>query len=186
MTLLKNKKMTLSISILMLLVFAVVLLTPNSISRFIKGRSGLGTVEVAKFEFRVNNSSNLSQSVNLLNTLTENDYCDDCIVPGTTGDIPVVLDFTNMEVTTDYTITIGSGNLPTNLKFYTDSGFANELSSINGTFSINGTTQFTHHIYWKWVFATDSASDANDSLYMNTNLSIPVVVTASQKIGGGL
>ena len=95
------------------------------------------------------------------------------------------MDFTNVDVSTDYTITLGVLNLPTNLKLYSDSSFTNEFTSISDTFLLNGTSQVTRHIYWKWTYGTDLASDTNDNLYMNHNLSIPVIVTASQKIGGG-
>ena len=123
--------------------------------------------------------------INLNNTITSNNYSDDYVAPGTTGDIQLVLDFANVDVSTDYSITLGVYDLPTNLKLYSDSSFTNEFTSISGTFLINGTTTITEHIYWRWAYGTDSASDTNDNLYMNHNLSVPVVVTASQKIGGG-
>lgn len=185
MALFKKRKITLLISILMLLVFAVILLIPNSISRYKNEKSGAGDIAIAKFQFKLNNSYNLTQSINLKDTITTNNYSDDYVAPGTTGDIELVLDFTNVDVSTDYTITLGTYDLPTNLKLYSDSSFTNEFTSISGTFSINGTSQLTHHIYWRWAYATDSASDTNDNLYMNHNLSVPVVITASQKIGGG-
>lgn len=185
MALFKKRKRTMLISILMLLVFAAILLIPNSISRYKRDKSGAGNIEVAKFLFQLNSSSNLTQSINLKNTITTNNYCDDFVAPGTTGDIQLVLDFTNVDVSTDYTITLGTYDLPTNLRLYSDSSFTNEFTSISGTFLINGTSQVTQHIYWRWSFGTDSASDTNDNLYMNHNLSVPVVVTASQKIGGG-
>ncbi len=184
MALLKNKKMTLSISILMLLVFANILLIPNSISRYKNEKNGAGDIGIAKFQFKLNNSSNLTQTINLKDTITTNDYCDNYVAPGTTGDIQLVLDFTNVEVATDYTITLGTYDLPINFKLYSDSSFTTEFTPISGTFSINGTSQVTHHIYWRWASATDAASNTNDSLYMNHSLSVPVVVTASQRIGG--
>ena len=139
---------------------------------------------LAKFQIKLNNSTNLSQSINLEDTIITNNYSDDYVAPGTTGDIQLVLDFTNVDVSTDYTINLGTLNLPTNLKLYSDSSFTTEFTSISGTFLINSLTTHTHHIYWRWAFATDIASNTNDNLYMNQSLSVPVTVTASQKIEG--
>lgn len=185
MALLKNKKITLSISILMLFVLIVIILVPNSISRYKKTKAGDGDLEIAKFQVKLNNSTNLSQNINLKDTITTNSYSDDYVAPGTTGDIQLILDFANVDVSTDYNINLGTYDLPTNLKLYSDASFTTEFTSISGTFLINNTTTHTHHIYWKWEYATDTASNTNDNLYMNRNLSVSVVVTTSQKIGGG-
>ena len=184
MTLLKKRRITLSISILVSFTLIAILLIPESISRYKNDKGGSGDVSVAKFQINLNNSTNLTQNINLNNTITNNNYSEEYVAPGTNGDIQLILDFSNVDVSTDYTIMLGAYDLPTNLKLYSDSSFNNEFTSISGTYFINGTTTVTKHIYWRWNYAIDSASDTNDNLYMNHNLSVPVVVTASQKIGG--
>ena len=181
----KNKKIMLLISILLLFVLTVIFCIPDSISRYKSDKSGANNLGIAKFQIKLNGSTNLEQSINLQDTITANNYSDNYVVPGTTGDIQLVLDFTDVDVSVDYTINLGNCDLPTNLKLYSDASFTIEFTSINGTFLINNTTTHTHHIYWKWEFATDTASNTNDNLYMNRNLSVPVMVTTSQKIEGG-
>ena len=118
MTLLKKTRITRSISILMLLIFAVTLFIPNSNSRYKNEKDGCGDVAIAKFQISLNSSTNLTQSINLKNTITTNNYSDSYVSPGTTGDIQLVLNFANVDVSTDYTITLGTYDLPTNLKLY--------------------------------------------------------------------
>lgn len=182
------KKFNTKVTILTILLVAFTLVGfdfPQSISRYVSEKNGSKDIDVSKFQPKLNGSTNLTQSIDLANTITANNYSDNLVAPGTTGDIQLILDFANVDVSTDYNINLGTYDLPTNLKLYSDASFTTEFTSISGTFLINNTTTHTHHIYWKWEYATDAASNTNDNLYMNRNLSVPVIVTTSQKIGGG-
>lgn len=161
----------------------VVFVVPKSISRYISGKNGLKVLDVAKFQPKLNGNANLSQSIDLADTITTNNYSDDLVVPGTNGDIVLTLDFSDVDVSTDYVISVDTTDLPTNLNFYSDSSYTTILSTINGTYTIEDSKTHTLHIYWKWDYLTDSASNENDNLYMNRNLSVPVTVTVSQKVG---
>lgn len=186
MALFNKNNTTIKSCVLVLLIFVAVLLIPDSVSRYKNSKDGIGNIGIAKFKFTLNNSNNVVQTIDLKDTMIENEYSNDYVVPGTTGDIALALDFSEMEVSTDYVITIGTCDLPNNLKLYTDSSLNNELTgAINGRFSINDSTLITEHIYWKWEFETDSIGNENDNLYKNHNISIPITINASQVIGGG-
>lgn len=180
-----NKKNAIKVSLLILSIFVVIFCVPDSNSRYKDDKSGSGYLEIARYQLKLNGSQNISQSINLKDTITSNSYSDNFVAPGTTGDIQLNIDFSNVDVSTDYVISLGTYDLPNNLRLYSDSLFTNEFSSISGNISINGEKSITHHIYWKWNFETDSASNTNDNLYMNRNLSLPINVVTSQKIGGG-
>ena len=173
------------LSILLVSFTLVVFNVPQSISRYISGKNGSKNLDVANFQPKLNGSTNLSQSIDLADTITTNNYSDDLVAPGTNGDIELTLDFSNVDVSTDYVISVGTTDLPTNLNLYSDSSYTTAFSTINGTYTIGGSTTHTQHIYWKWDYLTDSASNTNDNLYMNHSLSVPVTVTTTQKVGAG-
>lgn len=181
----KRKNANLLTVLVLVFVFVAIFLVPTANSRYKYDRNGNSDIDIAKFQVKLNNSTDLEQSIDLKDTITSNNYSDDYVMPGATGDIVLALDFSSVEVSTNYAINLGTCDLPDNLKLYSDSNFTNEFTSISGTFLINSTSSYTHHIYWKWEYATDSTSDSNDNLYMNQNLSVPVVVTTSQRIGSG-
>lgn len=182
------KKFNAKIVILAILLVSFTLVVfdvPQSISRYVSGKNGSKNLDVAKFQPKLNGSTNLSQSIDLADTITTNNYSDALVAPGTNGDIVLTLDFSDVDVSTNYVISVGTTDLPTNLSLYSDSSYTTAFSTINGTYTIGGSTTHTQHIYWKWDYLTDSASNTNDNLYMNHNLSVPVNVTASQKVGAG-
>lgn len=148
----------------------------------IKGK-GQKEIGVANFEIKLNESSSLSQTIDLKETITSNN---EYVVPGAIGDIELELDFTNVEVDTDYIIEVGEYNLPNNLKLYLDEDYKEEFETINETYLIsNRETIYTYNIYWKWEYKTDEESNKNDSLYMNKEILLPINIIASQKIDGG-
>lgn len=181
----KNIKIILIILIIFVVLLPIFYFGKSSFSFFKKTNTGNENINVANFGIKLNNSTNLSQTIDLNTTITENNYSNNYLMPGTNGVITLVLDFTDVDVSTDYSISFGVLNLPTNLKFYTDSNHTNLFTSYNGTYLVNGTNSYTYSIYWLWEYRTDDTSNTNDNLYMNQNLSVPVIVTASQKIGGG-
>lgn len=180
------KKFNFKIILLSMILIAFTLVVfdvPQSVSRFINGKNGGNTLNVADFRPKLNGSTNLSQSIDLASTITTNNYSDNLVAPGTNGDIVLTLDFSNVDVTTDYVISVGTTDLPTNLILYSDSSYTTVLTSISDTFQIGGSTTHVKHIYWKWEYLTDASSNTNDNLYMNHSLSVPVTVTTTQRVG---
>lgn len=181
----KNVRSLLLFAVIVTIISAVLFRPHESFSIYKATGSTSETISVANFDFKLNGSASVSQSIDLQSTITANDYSNDYVMPGTNGVITLVLDFTGVDVSSDYIISMGEANLPTNLKLYTDSSYSNELTSIDGLYSVDGETSYTHNIYWKWIYSDDGSSDANDNLFMNTTLTVPIDVVVSQVIGGG-
>ena len=156
---------------------------PKVYSKYRAYASSNLNLNVAKWVIGVNGSSTNS-SINLNNTITNTSYATS-LVPGSTGLVQIQLDFTNVEVVTDYTVTFTRENLPNNLRFYSDSGYQNEIQTINGSYTPGNTATSTTDLYWKWIYSETEESNTNDSLFMDSNISLGVTINANQRVGGG-
>ena len=173
------------ILIIVLFVIGISILSFSSYSFFKKSASGDADVSTAKFQILLNDSSSVSQSINLQDTITANSYSNDLVVPGTNGAFDLELDFSNVDVSVSYIINFDTTNIPTNLKLYSDNAYQNEITSINDSYTVGGSQTKTHTIYWKWVYLTDDASNTNDNLFMDQDIAIDTTITLSQIVGGG-
>ena len=181
----QNKQSLFRFDVLMLTMLIAIFCSPKSNSSYNDVKKGNGIFNTAEYQIKVNNSTNLSQVINLEDTITSNNYSNQYVAPGSTGDIKLVLDFSNVDVSTNYTINLGTYDLPANLKLYSESTYTREFSSISGSFLINSTPIHTYHIYWKWIYAIDDVSNANDNLYMNHSLSVLLNISTIQRFEGG-
>lgn len=157
----------------------------STLSKYKSSSKANQTIETASFKIKLNEDTKLTQSIDLKNTITPNNYSDKYLMPGTNGNISLVLDFSEVDVSTDYTISLGKLDLPNNLQLYIDDTFTTEFTSLNDIYDINDSKTHTHNIYWKWHYKTDEESNKNDNNFMNKDLSIPIIIKANQKIGGG-
>lgn len=140
--------------------------------------TSVGNIEIEGFTPKVNGNSNFSQTINLVNTITNNKS----LAPGAEGSFNLNINFTDVSYDADYEIYYDGTNLPNNLHFYTDSNRTNSLTTIEGVYhktDINKTIENT--IYWKWDAINDSDSNTNDNLFINQNLSIPFTVEITQR-----
>ena len=180
----KTKKILLGSTIFVLLV-SILCISITTYAKYKANGAGTSEISVAKFEVKLNDSSEVTQNIDLSTTITSNKYSDKYLMPGTNGNIILSLDFKDVDVSSNYEITVGETDLPNNLKLYEDANYSKELTKITGTYLIDDDTTHTKNIYWKWDYKTDAESDSNDNLYMNKELSLPVMVNVTQKIGGG-
>ena len=181
----QNKQSLFRFDVLMLTMLIAIFCSPKSNSSYNDVKKGTGVFNTAEYQIKLNNSTNLSQVINLEDTITSNNYSNQYVAPGSTGDIKLVLDFSNVDVSTNYTINLGTYDLPANLKLYSDSSYTSEFSSISGSFLINSTPIHTYHIYWKWIYAIDDVSNANDNLYIINSLSVLLNISTTQRFEGG-
>ena len=180
----KKKKIIIS-SIIFVLLASITFISVSTYAKYKSQATSAGEFSIAKFEIKLNNSEELTQKIDLSSTITDNKYSDKYLMPGTNGNIVLELDFKDVDVSTNYEITVGELDFPNNLKLYEDANYTKEFTKINGTYLIDGETTHTKNIYWKWAYKTDAESDTNDNLYMNKELNVPIVVNLTQKIGGG-
>ena len=129
--------------------------------------------QVAPWNFTVNGSESGTLNV----SLTSNNKV---VVPGMSGSIPLVIDATGTKVAIEYTITINRDNLPKNLKFYSDSAYSQEITSLKGQIELGDPQKITKNIYWKWIYTTENETNEWSDKPMNLTLS----VSAKQKVEG--
>ena len=178
----KSKKKTTILALAIILVIAIFFVS-NSYSRYRSSKSGAGSISVAKWKIKLNNEVvTSSQTISLEDTLTSNNYSTSKVIPGTNGEIDLVIDLSETEVKTDYTISLdNTSNIPSNLKLYTDNTYTTELTNIVGSYELTGTGINTHKLYWRWNFTS-----SDESNWMNSNIYIKLNLVAEQRIGGGV
>ena len=129
--------------------------------------NGSASVEVAKWNVKAaENGATFSKEYTHVVT--------DKMAPGTSGSMTAGIDVTGTEVDVEYKVIIMSvTNKPTNLKFYSDAEFKNEVT-LPATIPATGTQVGDTHlikigdasktgtatIYWKWDYQTGTP-DAN-------------------------
>ena len=171
--------------ILILLFISVSFLALNTYSSYKREAEGDASSSIAKFIIKVNDSSETTQTIDLSETITANNYSDTLVVPGTEGVIELELDFSDCDTSVNYLINFDMTNLPVNLKLYSDSNHLNQITSINDAFNYGNNTTINKNIYWQWEYKSDSTSNANDNLFMEQQIALPISITLTQKIGGG-
>ncbi len=148
---------------------------------YMTSRGDTLSFEVAKWSLKVNYKTRESVTIELKDTLIQNNYSMTKVIPGTKGKIDLEIDFTNTEVSTKYNISVDATNssLPDNLKLYTDAEMTNELTSIDGVVNLEDIdTAITKEIYWKWIFTdTDETAD-----WSNKDITLELVLNTSQRI----
>lgn len=178
----KNKKR--KILIIYYLIIAIVLVISYffTYSNYVTSIGTESYIDVAKWEIKVNEDTNVT--IDLEETLTSSLYVDSgdvdvTVVPGTSGLIELTLDFSQMNVATDYTITVntGSSNLPDNLKLYTNSNYTVQFTSFSGTTELD-TTTITRYIYWKWNYTTTDETEK----WMGNQITLTLNINATQRI----
>lgn len=167
------KKKTVIVLALILSLFAISLTTYT-----VYRNNGSSSTEVTTAEFTYDvNAVNLSLKDTITNGLP--------LAPSAEGHIVLNVNLTGTEVSTDYAINIVRTNLPTNLKFYSNQAMTNEINGVSGTYTLGSTSIITHDLYWKWLYVDNENSNANDSLYINQDISVLLDATFNQQIGGG-
>ena len=136
-------------------------------------------INIPNFAPKVNGSYNLSQSIDLSDTITNNKN----LAPGAEGKFKIDIDLSEVETDVYYRISYDRTNIPNNLHFYVDEEFTSELNYINGVEVTSNTNRVVeHYIYWRWILDNSETSNQNDSLYMGQSISVPFTTIVSQQI----
>ena len=187
----KSPKLT-----IVLLLLAIIILSIASFyaySKYTRTLTGSGTATVAKWSFKVNGQTETIGNIDL-GVTAYNNVADQRIAPGTSGQFDLILDGSGSEVAIDYSIDLNITNNPRNLKFYTDSGYKNEIENTNGKMNVKGTialedvnTPLTRTIYWNWPYQTGTTeneiakNDEIDTDDSGKNVTMAITVTGTQR-----
>ncbi|MDR0978902.1 MAG: hypothetical protein LBL91_03055 [Lachnospiraceae bacterium] len=181
-----SKKNVILIVVLILLTIAAVILATWSYARYISVVNADGTATVARWSFTATNGEATLDTIALEDTTLNSKVADGKIAPGTDGSFNIVVDGSGSEVAIEYSIELSNfQDMPTNLKFYSDAAFQNEVAIVEGTVEFTGTialaaidTPVTKTLYWKWAYETpdgDSADTADGVAASTATFDIKII-----------
>ena len=184
----KGNKKLLVVAVLLLLV--VVSYTTYAIYR--SSANATGTIKAAAWSVKVKNTKDSGEAVNIetanLNfgvndiTWTTHTGKNDTIAPGDTGTLSFTVDATGSEVDVllEAAVDTANANLPNGMTATVTSGTNGVQTITYDPSSMTATVVVT--ITWTGTTADLSGKDTSDKTAAGTNLSIPVTLTARQKL----
>lgn len=155
-----NKKKKIIATIVILASILLAFLGGQTFSKYITEVKGEGTANVAKWSFKVNDSEEKIQKINLASTINNQTLINNKIAPGTKGSFDIIVDGTEAEVGIDYQIKfINEQNKPQNLIFkYNNKEYKSvtELTEdLSGRINANDEEKkITKTIEWEWPYET--------------------------------
>lgn len=187
----KSKKIML-ISVLLLTILACGL-GGYTYAKYRTSIRGGGRVEVAKWSFKVNNSSEQIETINLEDTIDESLLANGKIAPGTEGQFSLLLDATESEVGVHYEIEFNNEkNKPQNLEFIYNEQTYNSLTELSKQIignilanEENKVKEITIGWRWKYETGTEDKIEENDEIDTQNgidalNYTFNVIVTGTQ------
>lgn len=174
----RNKKRTKFIFLYYAIIIIIVILCFSTYSKYSSTATSETKIDTAKFYFKIGNKEEQNIELNLLETLKSNIYSENEIVPGTKGTIELNLDFSNIEVATNYTISLDVENtkIPENLKLYRDSANTVEFNGYTGITELES-SKITRNIYWKWNYTTIDETEE----WMGKEIKLAFKIKAEQR-----
>ncbi len=171
--------------VLLLLISFSMLYIGITYSKYTAEAESEGVATVATWSFEADNAS-VSMNINFEDTYDASTLVANKIAPGTSGSFAIALVNTNSDVGVDFELEFGTAtNIPTNLVFYKDSSYSEELDlandTITGQLAAKDSVGVTINIYWKWEYETqDGDDDDTADGIAAADLSIPVTITGVQ------
>lgn len=174
-----RKKFTLKNTYVIIIIFFLLLSLPYGFSLLKSSRNLGGDVQAAKWDFKINDNDLSELSINLANTLINNNYSTTKVIPGTKGVINLSLDFSSVEVSAIYSVTLSEKtSLPTNLKIYSDADMTKEFMGFSGDIKVASSSKtINKKIYWQWAF-----SDDDETSWADKKINLVLDANAKQKV----
>lgn len=184
----------------LVLCMITVCLLSGTLAKYVTTVTGDATATVEAWSFKANGQAATMTAVNLKDTVNTDagKLRADHIAPGTSGSFAIEIDPTGSEVGVKYTIAftdIAEGEMPTNLKFYSDAGKSQSFDFATG-FSdtialpsggiMTATEKVTETVYWDWPYETGdtpetkAANNATDTGDANKDIAFTITVTGEQ------
>lgn len=163
----------------------------NTYSKYFTKIDGEGNAEIARWSFRVNNTSTVMEKIQLNNVYNTNILKNKTIAPGTNGSFDIILDATGADVAIDYAVTFDNlVNKPTNMKFTYGDKTSDTLKGLEdvlkGRIALNDARTKTLTIKWSWDYQTGTTAEEkanNDKIDTNDSgkdFSFDIKVTGTQ------
>ena len=174
-----RKRKTIKIIIIYYIIMLILFCVIYTFSRYVSIAQLSIKTNIAPFRFKVGQNSDTIE-LDLKDTLlTENAFSGTQIVPGTKGKILLQLDFSDVEVASNYTISIDTEQtkMPNNMKLYTDENNQVSFSLYRETIEL-GEQIKEREIYWTWEYTT--ADETQE--WMNKEIKIFFNIQVEQRV----
>ncbi len=189
----KNKRKLIITSLILLVVLAIFLTGGYTYSKYVTQVGGSGIIDIAIWDFNVNGSNTVMETINLAQTYDEKTLSNNAIAPGTKGSFDIVIDTRKSNTAIDYNVNFeNETGKPNNLKFsYGDvqvSSIKELESCLKGRINANDEEKVkTLTIKWEWPYETGEKTAINKSDSIDTEnsknmgrYSFDVIVTGTQ------
>ena len=172
-------KRNLKIIIIYYIIIFILLGVAYTFSRYVSTALLSVKTDIAPFRFKIGQSSETIE-LDLKDTLlTGNAFSETQIIPGTKLKILLQLDFSDVEVATNYIISIDNEQtkIPNNMKLYTDESNQVAFSLYRETVEL-GEKIKEREIYWTWEYTTADETEE----WMNKEIKIFFNIDVEQRI----
>lgn len=184
-----NKDKSLLLIVLLVLVGLTSGYVSSTYAKYTSSIEKNSSATIAKWSFDEENSDT-ELIIDFASTYDPATLVENRIAPGTAGSFAISLTNAETETAVDYELSFGTAQgVPTNLKFYDDASYSNEISiasdTLTGTLNAGDSTGVEIKFYWKWAYETangDEADTANGASggSNGTKLVLPVTITGTQ------
>ena len=174
-----KKKRNLKIIIIYYIIMIILLCVVYTFSRYVSTAQLSIKTDIAPFRVKIGQNSDTIE-LDLKDTLlTENAFSGTQIIPGTKGKIILQLDFSDVEVASNYTISIDTEQteMPNNMKLYTDENNQVSFSLYRETVEL-GEQIKEREIYWTWEYTTADETEE----WMNKEIKIFFNIQVEQRV----
>lgn len=192
----KNKKKLVIAIVLLLLMLAIFLIGGYTYSKYITQVRGKGVIDIARWNFKVNNQSSTMGTINLADTFTPETIKDNKLAPGVKGDFDIVIDATECETGVEYAINFENiKDKPKNLEYGYGDIYVSDIKELEpyltGIIHANDEERTrTIKLYWSWRYEsanpneTIEESNEQDTIDGRTlsQHSFDIVVTGTQEL----
>lgn len=170
---------------ILVLAFLVLLLAVSfgTYAIYRNASEGTGTVNAAAWSVKVKNqpiSNTWTFGYDDITWTTLTGY-NDTIAPGSTGTITIPVDATGSEVDVILTAALGTATLPDGMSVSLAGGSNEQTISYSAS---SMTANVTLNIAWAGADSDTTAKDTTDKAAQDTQISIPVTLTAKQSVAG--
>ena len=174
-----RKKRNLKIIIIYYIIMLILFCAVYTFSRYVSIAQLSIKTNIAPFRFKVGQNIDTIE-LDLKDTLLiENAFSGTQIIPGTKGKIILQLDFSDVEVASNYTISIDTeqSKMPNNMKLYTDENNQVSFSLYRETVEL-GEPIKEREIYWTWEYTTADETEE----WMNKEIKIFFNIQVEQRV----
>ena len=192
----KNKKRLIIAIILLILMLAIFLIGGYTYSKYISQVRGKGVIDIAKWNFKVNNESSTMETINLADSFTPETIKDNKLAPGVKGDFDIVIDATECETGVQYAVNFENiKDKPQNLEYSYEDICVSDIKELEpyltGIIHANDEERTrTIKIYWNWryenAYSPETVANVNEQDTIDgralSNHSFDIVVTGSQEL----